>query len=176
MQAASLISGDRLIGPAIRQGIRERGFAASVVDVIQPGPRRYAFPALAEAGGKLLARPDGPRIAAFEIDGWDTHTAQVPRLRAMLTQLDVGLAALKRGLGPAWRRTVVLCMTEFGRTARVNGTKGTDHGTGTVAFVLGAPLPADAFSLTGPVLHRAGCWRTAIYNRRSICARSPRPC
>lgn len=137
VQAASLTGGDRLIGPAIRQGIRERGFAASVVDVIQPGPRRYAFPALAEAGGKLLARPDGPRIAAFEIDGWDTHTAQVPRLRAMLTQLDVGLAALKRGLGPAWRRTVVLCMTEFGRTARVNGTKGTDHGTGTVAFVLG---------------------------------------
>jgi uncharacterized protein (DUF1501 family) len=139
-QVASLTGGDRLIGPAIRQGIRERGFTALAVDAMKPGPRRYAFPALAEASGELLAQPNGPRIAALEIDGWDTHTAQVPRLRAMLTQFDAGLAALKQGLGPAWRRTAVLCMTEFGRTARTNGTTGTDHGTGTVAFVLGGAI------------------------------------
>ena len=58
----------------------------------------------------------------------------------MLKQLDGGLAGLKEGLGPAWRQTAVLVMTEFGRTARVNGTKGTDHGTATVAFVLGGAV------------------------------------
>ena len=64
----------------------------------------------------------------------------MPRLKRVLEQLDAGLAALKEGLGDVWRETAVLAMTEFGRTARVNGTKGTDHGTGTVAFVLGGAV------------------------------------
>ena len=105
-----------------------------------PRQDRYAFPALARAAGELLRAPDGPRIAALEIGGWDTHVAQVPRLKRVLEQLDAGLAALKEGLGDAWKQTAVLAMTEFGRTARVNGTKGTDHGTGTVAFVLGGAV------------------------------------
>jgi uncharacterized protein (DUF1501 family) len=88
----------------------------------------------------MLRAPNGPRVAALEIGGWDTHVAQVPRLKRVLEQLDAGLAALKEGLGEAWRETAVLAMTEFGRTARVNGTKGTDHGTGTVAFVLGGAV------------------------------------
>jgi uncharacterized protein (DUF1501 family) len=58
----------------------------------------------------------------------------------VLRQLDTGLAALKTGLGEAWRETAVLTMTEFGRTVRMNGTRGTDHGTGTVAFVLGGAV------------------------------------
>ena len=66
--------------------------------------------------------------------------AQVPRLEQPLHQLDTGLGALKTALGPAWRRTAVLVVTEFGRTARVNGDKGTDHGTATVAFVLGGAV------------------------------------
>ena len=82
----------------------------------------------------------GPRIAALEIGGWDTHTAQPQRLAGVLRQLDTGLAALKTGLGEAWRQTAVLTMTEFGRTVRMNGTRGTDHGTGTVAFVLGGAV------------------------------------
>ncbi len=141
-QVAALAGDDKLFGPAIRQGIPERGFAASAVEQVQNGSgrNRFAFPALATAAGELLARPDGPRIAALEIEGWDTHTAQVPRLNAVLAQLDAGFAALKTSLGPAWRQTAVFCMTEFGRTVRVNGTKGTDHGTGTVAFVLGGAV------------------------------------
>jgi len=97
----------------------------------------YAFPALAAMAGKLLAAPDGPRVAALELGGWDTHAAQMQRLAGPLGQLDAGLAALKANLGDAWQQTAVLVMTEFGRTARMNGTKGTDHGTGTVAFVAG---------------------------------------
>jgi uncharacterized protein (DUF1501 family) len=136
---AALSGGDPLLGPAIREGMKERGYA-HVALAGDPPERKYDFAALARAAGELLARPDGPRIAALEIDGWDTHVAQVPRLQAVLGQLDAGLAAMKAGLGPAWRQTAVLCMTEFGRTVRVNGTKGTDHGTGSVAFVLGGAV------------------------------------
>ena len=136
---------DRLTGPAITEGLRARGFATEVMTADgatdeASGRERYAFPALAEAAGRLLAAADGPRIAAMEINGWDTHVAQVPRLEQPLHQLDTGLGALKTALGPAWRRTAVLVVTEFGRTARVNGDKGTDHGTATVAFVLGGAV------------------------------------
>ncbi len=76
-------------------------------------------------------------MAALELGGWDTHAEQMRRLSGPLGQLDQGLAALKGGLGDAWSSTAVLVITEFGRTARMNGTNGTDHGTGTVAFVAG---------------------------------------
>ena len=120
---------------------------------------------------------NGPRIAALEIGGWDTHVAQVPRLKRVLEQLDAGLAALKEGLGDAWRQTAVLAMTEFGRTARVNGTKGTDHGTGTVAFVLGGAVAGGRVRRRiGPASVPAGCWRIATWSRPRICGRSPRDC
>ncbi len=136
---------DRLTGPAITEGLQARGFASEVMtgegtQGEAGGRDRYAFPALAEAAGRLLAAADGPRIAAMEVNGWDTHVAQVPRLEQPLRGLDAGLGALKTALGPAWRRTAVLVVTEFGRTARVNGDKGTDHGTATVAFVLGGAV------------------------------------
>jgi uncharacterized protein (DUF1501 family) len=143
---AQLNHDDRLIGPAITEGLHARGFATEVMtgDAMSGaagGPGRYAFPALAEAAGRLLAAPDGPRIAAMEVNGWDTHVAQMARLEQPLHELDTGLEALKTALaGQAWQRTAVLVVTEFGRTARVNGDKGTDHGTATVAFVLGGAV------------------------------------
>jgi uncharacterized protein (DUF1501 family) len=142
---AELNRDDRLTGPAISEGLRARGFATEVMTkdgaAGEAGGRdRYAFPALAEAAGRLLAAADGPRIAAMELNGWDTHVAQMARLEPPLRGLDAGLGALKTALGPAWRRTAVLVVTEFGRTARVNGDKGTDHGTATVAFVLGGAV------------------------------------
>ncbi|HTW69698.1 MAG TPA: DUF1501 domain-containing protein [Acetobacteraceae bacterium] len=154
-QIAALNQDDHITGPAIAEGLRERGFSASVVgndDPMQPERNRYAFPALARAAGEMLRAPDGPRIAALEIDGWDTHQAQVPRLAGVLKQLDGGLAGLKLGLGPAWPQTAVLVMTEFGRTARVNGTKGTDHGTATVAFVVGGAVRGGRVGGTWPGL------------------------
>jgi uncharacterized protein (DUF1501 family) len=139
---AALNGRDPLTGPAIAAGLQERGFTAEMVkdDGGLPSRDRYAFPALARAAGEMLAAPDGPRVAALEIGGWDTHVGQVPRLKNVLKQLDDGLAAMKQSMGPAWRQTAVLVMTEFGRTVRVNGTKGTDHGTATVAFVVGGAV------------------------------------
>ncbi len=145
-RAAALAAADPVIGPALAEGLREQGFTDAALGGAgrvrpHPGGKDHGFAALATAAGTLLARPDGPRIAALELDGWDTHVSQVPRLRYMLAALDGGLAALQGALGPeAWRQTAVLAMTEFGRTARVNGTGGTDHGTGTVAFLAGGAV------------------------------------
>jgi uncharacterized protein (DUF1501 family) len=137
---AALNSSDPVTGPAIAEGLRARGFSASVMSGDDQPKDKHAFPALARSAGELLRAPDGPRIAALEIGGWDTHAGQAYRLTNPLRQLDAGLVALKTALGPAWARTAVLVMTEFGRTARINGTKGTDHGTGTVAFVVGGAV------------------------------------
>lgn len=143
---------DPIIGPAIREGLAARNFSAGVMAPDPEEKQRYAFPALAKAAGEILAAPDGPRIAALEVNGWDTHVAQVNRLVEPLKQLDAGMAALKTALGPVWAQTAVLVMTEFGRTARVNGTKGTDHGTATVAFVLGGAVSGGAVKGTWPGL------------------------
>ena len=140
VRIAELSRADPLLGPAIAEGLGERGFSDRVLAGEEAPRNRYAFPALAKAAGEMLRADAGPRIAALEIGGWDTHAAQIPRLAGVLRQLDAGLAALKAGLGDAWRQTVVLTMTEFGRTVRPNGTKGTDHGTGTVAFLLGGAV------------------------------------
>ncbi len=94
--------------------------------------------------GKLaatfLSKPDGPRIAMIETGGWDTHSAQNPRLAVQFKGLDGLVAALREGLGPAWSQTVVLVATEFGRTVAVNGTNGTDHGTASVAMLMGGAV------------------------------------
>ncbi len=137
-KVAALHAQDRATGAALAAGLRERGFAGATLALAdEPAGDRMGFPALAGATAKLLAAADGPRLAAMELGGWDTHGYQADRLAGPLRQLDAGLVAMKAGLGPVWARTVVLVMTEFGRTVRVNGTRGTDHGTGTVAFVLG---------------------------------------
>jgi uncharacterized protein (DUF1501 family) len=79
----------------------------------------------------------------------------MPRLTEPLRRLNEGLVALKAGLGDAWGQSVVLVMTEFGRTVRINGTKGTDHGTGTVAFVLGGAVAGGRVLANWPGLTRA---------------------
>lgn len=102
------------------------------------GMRRAAVGA-----ARLLAQPDGPRLAALAFDGWDTHANEggaTGRLAQLLGGLDGALAALQAGLGPAWRDTVIVVATEFGRTARVNGTTGTDHGTATIALLAGGAV------------------------------------
>ena len=104
--------------------------------------RRY-FAESAGAAAKFLARPDGPRIGALSFDGWDTHAAEGAtngRLSQLLGALDGALGAVESGMGPAWNETVVAVMTEFGRTARINGTDGTDHGTATIALLVGGAV------------------------------------
>lgn len=98
----------------------------------------------AAAAGKLIASlmagPDGARIVMAESGGWDTHAGQKNRLANQLTGLDAVLAALRENLGAAWKDTLVVVATEFGRTAAVNGTGGTDHGTASLAMLLGGTV------------------------------------
>ena len=99
--------------------------------------------AIAATAGRMLAAPDGPRVAVMDAGGWDTHAAEggaEGQLAGHLRALDESLAALALGLGAAWSRSIVLVCTEFGRTVEVNGTRGTDHGTGAAAFLLGGAL------------------------------------
>ena len=149
---AALNRHDPVTGPAIRQGLRARGYSDSVMAAGAQPKDAFSFHALARFAGRMLRADDGPRIAALELGGWDTHTAQANRLRGPLKQLDDGLVALKTALGPAWSQTAVLAMTEFGRTARVNGTKGTDHGTGTVAFLAGGAVAGGRVEANWPGL------------------------
>ena len=122
----------------------------------QPGPmaqaarpqlpgaqQRKYFADSAGAAASFLARPDGPRIGALSFDGWDTHAdegAANGRLANLLGALDGALGAVETGMGAAWRETVVAVVTEFGRTARINGTEGTDHGTATIALLAGGAV------------------------------------
>jgi uncharacterized protein (DUF1501 family) len=104
---------------------------------------RAYFSDAAGNAAKFLAQPDGPRIGALALDGWDTHVNEgiaSGRLSQLLGSLDDALAAVKANMGPAWQDTVVVLATEFGRTAHINGTDGTDHGTATVALLLGGAL------------------------------------
>jgi uncharacterized protein (DUF1501 family) len=104
---------------------------------------RAYFAEAVGAAAKFLAQSDGPRVGALALDGWDTHYNEgiaSGQLAQLLGALDGALLAARNNFGPAWRETVVTLVTEFGRTARINGTLGTDHGTGTVVLLAGGAL------------------------------------
>src|SRR6267154_1366945 len=129
------------LGPA-------RGLNDSMSDVASlppPGITRVRayFADAAGTAARFHAKADGPRVGAVGFVGWDTHInegAASGQLANLLGALDGALAAIETNIGEAWRETVVAIITEFGRTARINGTDGTDHGTGTVAFLAGGAL------------------------------------
>ncbi|MDE1995858.1 MAG: DUF1501 domain-containing protein [Rhizobiaceae bacterium] len=94
---------------------------------------------IAALAGKMLL--GDYRIASFSINGWDTHVSQIAQFRKAAGDLTDAVLTLKTTLGPdAWKTTVVLAMTEFGRTVRQNGTGGTDHGTGGCCLLAGGAI------------------------------------
>lgn len=94
---------------------------------------------VAEFTGKRLR--EDTRIASFSINGWDTHQNQNGSLPRALGRLSEAILTLKDTVrGPVWNKTTVVAVTEFGRTARMNGTKGTDHGTGGLMVMAGGAL------------------------------------
>ncbi|MFN6955801.1 MAG: DUF1501 domain-containing protein [Acetobacteraceae bacterium] len=159
----ALYRGDPVLARPFDDGVRGRLFAAGQVG--RDGAGQGGFAALAGIAGRLLAADDGPRVAALEIGGWDTHANQRSRLPPVLRQLDAGFVALKEGLGAAWSRTAVLAITEFGRTARVNGTLGTDHGTAGVAFLAGGAIRGGRVIADWP-----GVAETQLLQRRDLAA------
>jgi len=122
--------------------------------------------AMLAATARFLTARDGPRIAVLEAGGWDTHANQGTTTGALanrLAGLDAGLLALREGLGPAWKTTVVAVVTEFGRTVHVNGTRGTDHGTATAAMLLGGAVNGGRVLADWP-----GLGRSDLYDGRDL--------
>lgn len=149
---------------------------ASVIAPTEGRQQPQGFPAqvrafFADAAGtaaKFLAREDGPRIGALAFNGWDTHVdegADSGRLATLLGALDGALAAAEKNMGDLWGETVVTVVTEFGRTARINGTNGTDHGTGTVALLAGGALKGGRVIADWPGLKTAN-----LYEGRDLAA------
>lgn len=96
-----------------------------------------------QAAARFLRQEDGPQVAVFDTMGWDTHFNEggaKGQLAARLATLDAALVGLKAGLGPVWNDTAILLATEFGRTVAENGTRGTDHGTATAAYLIGGAV------------------------------------
>ena len=192
MLLQDLYRNDPLLGPALARGLATEAMAAeamSGVAQLSPAPPAATPAAMtqmappsgvqayqrqgAEAARKLgqalagfMREPAGPQIAAVSLDGFDTHAnegAAQGQLAARLGYLDAVLDGLHQGLGPAWKDTVVVVATEFGRTARVNGTGGTDHGTASTALLLGGALKPGGIVGDWP-----GLKQSALYENRDL--------
>ena len=154
-QLYRLYNDDPLFLHAIREAAALATLAGPTDRAATPEGRIARF-----AGERLAAEA---RIAAFSIGGWDTHVAQATAIVPPLQQLAAAITTLSDAIGPAWDRTLVIAMTEFGRTARENGSGGTDHGTGGAALLAGGAVRG------GRVY---GDWRglrgRALYENRDI--------
>lgn len=140
-RVAALYHADPVLGPALAAG---QG-VTQMVDGMEGGRARDNKDrmALATTAGRMLSDADGPRVATLELPGWDTHVAQGTakgRLANALGNLAETMLALRASMEPVWDRTVVAVVTEFGRTVRINGSGGTDHGTAGVALLAGGSV------------------------------------
>ena len=156
-RVTALYAGDTVLGPALAQGLSVQMMAGEdhAGSMGGQGQRQANMVPIAEIAGRMLARADGPRIAVLEAYGWDTHVQQGAadgQLGRRLANLDAALSALRRELGTAWNDTVITIVTEFGRTARPNGSNGTDHGTATAAFLLGGAVKGGMVTADWPGL------------------------
>ena len=118
------------------------------------------------AAARFLREPGGPNVAALEFSGWDTHANQGMaggQLDRLLAQLAEGVLAFRTEMGAAWQETTVVVMTEFGRTARPNGTRGTDHGTAGAGFVIGPRVARSAVIADWP-----GLAERSLYQERDL--------
>jgi uncharacterized protein (DUF1501 family) len=128
--------------------------------------RRGGIAPMMRATARILRQDDGPNIAAVEFSGWDTHANQGlagGALDRLLGQLAEGVMEFRTEMGSAWANTTVVIMTEFGRTARPNGTRGTDHGTAGAGFVIGPTVKGSTVFSDWPGLDEG-----ALFERRDL--------
>ena len=162
---------DPLLGPALARGLQTEDMArttgaANAANMMRPGGAAQGRGIAREMGVALagfLKAPDGPQLAAVSVDGFDTHANQTGVLAGRLGALDALIEGLHNGLGIEWTNTVVLAVTEFGRTARANGTGGTDHGTASTALLLGGALKPGGIVGDWPTLRQP-----ALFENRDV--------
>ncbi len=103
--------------------------------------KKNSLSLLAKEAGTRLKLGDGPRMAVLDHVGFDTHANEPNDSERLMKEVDDALGAFRQAIGDeAWKDTLVVTVTEFGRTAAENGSRGTDHGWGTAVFVLGGKL------------------------------------
>ena len=173
---ADLYRNDPLLGPALAKGLATQDMARDAAASMQgqagmTGQKAgIADTQGRDAAGKLgqslagfMREPNGPTVAALSLDGFDSHANQAGLIATRLASLDAVLDGLHTGLGPEWKNTVVLVATEFGRTARANGTGGTDHGTASTALILGGALKRGGIVGDWPTLKES-----ALFENRDL--------
>jgi uncharacterized protein (DUF1501 family) len=111
-----------------------------LVGNIKHKKKRGQLKKLASSCAIIMSEPSGPDVAMIEMNGWDTHNRQVSRMNSKFKELDQSIKALHDGLANQWQDTLLVIATEFGRTVKINGTGGTDHGTATTLFIAGGSL------------------------------------
>ncbi len=156
VRVSQLYAGDAQLHALWASAMQARGLASDA------GARQDPA-SLGKLAASFLVRDDGPRIAMIETGGWDTHTAQNPRLSNQLKALDTMMASLRDGLGEHWANTTVLVATEFGRTAAANGTGGTDHGTASAAMLIGGSVDGGHVLADWP-----GLQASSLYQGRDV--------
>lgn len=143
-----LVGGEKSIAKLVNQSMGQTKVAPKIRRMRQ----------MAVTAGKLISCPDGPCIGAFDVNGFDTHFNQKPgvgQMDELLRGVNSIVDGLKESLRPVWDETVVVFITEFGRTVRMNGTAGTDHGTATVAFMIGGAVAGGRILSDWPGLRKA---------------------
>ena len=151
---------DPALSAALKAGLdADRLAMKQGMDSLRPGGDiAAAMKKAAEGAARLMAADDGPRVTAMAFDGWDTHAYEggaTGRLAKLLGGLDDAITAFESELGPRWRDVAIIAITEFGRTVHINGTVGTDHGTGTVAFLAGGAVAGGRVIADWPGLRTA---------------------
>ncbi len=168
-----LYGGDDAIGRTYRQGRAARAeLIANMPEATQPAgdatPPANALPAQAVRLAGLISRDRNIRLAFVSLGGWDTHVNQGAakgQLANLLRPLGDGLAAFAQGLGGDWQDTVVVVLSEFGRTVRENGDGGTDHGHGNAIWVMGGKVRGGRIYGDWP-----GLAPTALFEGRDLAA------
>ena len=150
------------VAPAVAPAAAMAAPVAAPAGGLNPNQFRE-FTEAAEMAAKFMGQADGPRIGALSYQGWDTHANEgvvQGQLGNRLGGLDAAIKTLHDGLGAAaWKDTVVMIVTEFGRTARVNGTSGTDHGTATCALFVGGAIKGGRVHADWPGLADANLYQ-----------------
>jgi len=163
---ADLYAHDPMLGQRLGAAQTANAMAADQASGTMGGGGNNRYEEVIRATAGFLANEAGPRVAVFDTTGWDTHANEGGARGQLATRfgaLDAALRTLKTQLGPTWRNTAVLAMTEFGRTAAVNGTAGSDHGTATAAFLLGGAVHGGRVLCDWPGLASAN-----LYQQRDV--------
>ena len=166
---AALYADDEFFSTRLAQALESQQIAGemgSMKRTRRRGNDAAQAKAMMQSAGKFLTAPGGPQIAVVESGGWDTHANQGSTsgsLANKLAGLDQGLGALREQMGSIWSDTVVAVVTEFGRTVKVNGTRGTDHGTATAALLLGGAVNGGRIVADWP-----GLATNALYEGRDL--------